>query len=95
MTYPTTFRYHLSKTFHTLWTKVSRIPADPVLSNVEEKPKEIISQRHEITCRCGWHGRGSDCAREYMVLSEETIELKLFCKECRNYLGYIIYKDAA
>jgi hypothetical protein len=95
MTYPHTFRYHLLKTIHTLLNKVSGIPPVPVQSSIEEKPKEIISQRHEITCRCGWHGRGSESLREYMVLSEETIELKLFCKECRNYLGYIIYKDAA
>ncbi|MCU7552021.1 hypothetical protein OCK74_23070 [Chitinophagaceae bacterium LB-8] len=95
MTYPGTFKYILSKTIHNLWSIVSGIPSDLTKPRQNEMPGEIFSQRHEITCKCGWHGKGSDSLREYSVLSEETVELKLFCKECRNYLGYIIYKDAA
>jgi hypothetical protein len=95
MSHPNTFRDHLSKTFHHLWSKVSGIPPASANSEEKETPGEIISQRHAITCKCGWHGRGSDSLREYYVLTEQTIEMKLFCKECRKYLGYIIYKDAA
>ncbi len=90
------FKYHLSKTIHHLWSKVSGIPPAP--ADTQEKqnvPGEITSQRNQITCKCGWHGRGSDGIREYSVLSEEVVELKLFCKECREYLGFILFKDAA
>lgn len=94
MTLPGTFIYSLSKTIHHLWSLVSGIPSAPI-SAKEEIPGEIFSQRHEIKCKCGWHGRGSDSLRKYDVLTEETVELKLFCKKCERYLGYIIYKDAA
>jgi hypothetical protein len=95
MSRPKAFKYHLSKTIHQLWSKVSGIPAAPSDSKGKEAPEVIVSQRHEITCKCGWHGRGSESKREYSILSEETIELQLFCKLCRKYLGFIIYKNAA
>lgn len=95
MSHSRTFRYNLSRTIHYLWSRVSGIPAVPYLATERKTPGEILSQRHEITCKCGWHGRGSDGEREYNVLSEDAVELKLFCKQCREYLGYIIYQNAA
>ena len=95
MTHNNTLRDNLTKTIHNLWKKVSGIPPVPAEPELKPTAKEITSQRNEISCKCGWHGRGNEGLREYSVLSEQIIELKLFCKECREYLGFIIYKDAA
>lgn len=95
MLYSKPLRCRLSRIFHQLWYKVSGIPVTTANHHEKETPGEIISQRHEITCKCGWHGRGSDSIREYCVLSEQVVELRLFCKECKGYLGFMLYKDAA
>lgn len=79
---------------HLLWSKFLGLPDVPAESK-KESPKELISQRHTISCNCGWHGAGSDSIKEYSVISEDAVELKLFCKLCKKYLGFIIYRDAA
>ena len=96
MSQPNPFRNSFTRTLSQIWNKVSGIPGHSSRSvALNDTAVEIGSQRNEVTCRCGWHGKGFDSIKQYSLISNKAVEIKLFCKECKKYLGFIIYKDAA
>ena len=62
----------------------------------QNKQSEIISmQQHSLKCTCGWKGKESEGIRKYHQLTNDAVELEVYCAKCKKYIGFKLFKDVA